>query len=461
MKYTITFAEDRFTELTAHLFSDRNTERAAYALCRMSVTENETRLLVRKIIPVIEADIEEATAIRMKIKSRSFLRAMKEADVTKQVFLFIHSHPAGIAHHSKQDDQEETKLFRTAYNRIDTKGVHGSLVLSSPTTPVGRIWLEDGSVQPVGMIRVLGNRFKFYVDLKSIGALPEFFDRQIRAFGEDIQRLFQVLHIGVVGGGGTGSSIVEQLIRLGIGTITISDGQRFESSNVNRVYGSRVTDEGAYKVALVDRLAGEIGLKTKLIPLNQPITYQSILSKFKDCDIVFACTDDHWGRSLLNRLAVYYHIPVIDMGVKIDSQNGVIRSIQGRVTVLQSNHACLLCRERIDPMIIKSESLEILDPKQLQRLRKEGYAPELEETAPSVIPFTTNIASIAISELIHRLTGFMGSDRNSNEVIVMFDESEIRKNRRTSKVSCFCGDTYYSLRGDTSPLLDSVWRPEE
>lgn len=461
MRYTVTFTEKGYNELVKHLFTDTRVEHGAYALCRISSSDEETRLLVRKIIPVVDEDILDATEVSMTIMSRSFLRAMKTADETKHVFIFIHSHPNGFPQHSKQDDIEEKKLFKTAYTRIETKGVHGSLVLSSPERPVGRIWLEDGTIQPVSMIRVIGNRFKFYADLTDVDPLPTFFDRQIRAFGADIQKLFRVLHIGIVGVGGTGSSVAEQLIRLGIGKLSISDGQTFEETNVNRVYGSRVSDDGQKKVLLIQRLADEVGLKTKIIPLDKPMSYQSVVNKLKECDVIFGCTDDHWGRSILTRVAVYYQIPVFDMGVKIDSKDEIIKAVEGRVTTLLPNYACLFCRERIDPRMVQSESLAVLDPEQLKELRKAGYIPELEETAPSVIPFTTNIASVAVSELIHHLTGFMGADRITNEVIVRFDEPEIRRNSRRSKPDCFCGDGYYVSRGDTNPLLDSTWRPEK
>src|SRR5688500_10935071 len=44
------------------------------------------------------------------------------------------------------------------------------------------------------------------------------------------------LKVGVVGLGGTGSAVVEQLARLGVGELLLCDPQEFESTNVNRVY---------------------------------------------------------------------------------------------------------------------------------------------------------------------------------------------------------------------------------
>jgi hypothetical protein len=102
-----------------------------------------------------------------------------------------------------------------------------------------------------------------------------------------------------------------------------------------------------------------------------------------------------------------------------------------------------------------------LDSLRLEELIKEGYADELETRAPSVIPFTTAVASYAISEFLHRLTGYMGEERVSNEVIILFDETRVRTNSRFSKPECFCGEDYYIGRGDTEPLLDLTRRPDE
>lgn len=461
MKYSITFQEKDYDQLVKHLFSDRLKERAAYALCKISKTTDENRLLVREIIYVADEDIEDSSEVHMKIKSISFLRAIKKANDTKQSFVFIHSHPEGFINHSTQDDREEHSLFNTAYNRIRTNSIHGSLVLSSPDKPIGRIFLADGTFELMSMVRVIGEQFKFFSNEKDSKNIPEFFDRQIRAFGNDIQILLQKIHIAIVGAGGTGSAVAEQLIRLGVGTLTIIDGQTFETTNINRVYGSKIDDDGIEKVKIIERLATNIGLGTKINAVNQPITFQSVTNELKNADIIFGCTDDQWGRSILTRMAVYYCIPVFDMGVKIDSKDGFIKSIEGRVTTLLGNYACLFCRERINEKAILSESLAETDPEQLERLIKDGYANELDTPAPSVISFTSSIASLAVTELLHRLTGFMGKERISNEVLVFFDQSRIRTNRMLSKLDCFCGDPFYNMRGDTTPLLDTTWRDEK
>ena len=461
MKYSVTFREEDYEALVAHLFSHGNSERAAYLLCRPSISENETRLMIREIIPVQDHDVAESSRSHMRIPSLSFRRALKRANETKQCFIFVHSHPPEVSHHSEQDTLEERKLFKTAYIRVSTKGVHGSIVISSPTNPQGRIWLEDGTNVPVWVIRSIGKKFRFFSDLITSSTHNiQLFDRQIRAFGSDIQKLLSNLTVGIIGVGGTGSSIAEQLIRLGVGHLIISDGQMLERSNVNRVYGSRISDNGILKIRLIERLASDIGTGTIITSFDENITCESVMKKFRDCDIIFGCTDDEWGRSILARFAIYYLIPVFDMGVRVASENEMIKSVEGRVTTLLPGEACLFCRGRIDPRNILNESLEATNPEEAKARRKEGYIPQLAEPAPAVVPFTTTIAAAAVSELLHRLTGYLGDERVSNEVIYQFHNSKIRTNRFLSKPDCICNDPSFIGRADSTPFLDLTWRPE-
>src|SRR4029077_5815617 len=128
----------------------------------------------------------------------------------------------------------------------------------------------------------------------------EYFDRQARAFTSAFQPILRRLHIGIVGVGGTGSAVCEQLIRLGIGRLTLIDNGKFEKSNVNRVYGSSVFDEGIAKVNIAARLAANIGLGTDIVSIEGHLSYQSVARQLVNCDAIFGCTDDEWGRSILN-----------------------------------------------------------------------------------------------------------------------------------------------------------------
>src|ERR1019366_10252187 len=139
MRYTLTFWENHYDQLTTHLFqSEGRPERAAYLLCGLAENERETRLIVREVIPVADVDLLEQSTRHLSIPASSFLPIMKRADRERACFVFVHSHPEGVPDHSEQDDREERALFRTAYNRIDViPAVHASVVFSNPGLPRG------------------------------------------------------------------------------------------------------------------------------------------------------------------------------------------------------------------------------------------------------------------------------------------------------------------------------------
>lgn len=457
MTYSVTFLEEVYNSATTHLFYDKGVEQAGYFFGRVSITERETRFILREFTPVERTHILSQKRDGITIAGISYVRAIQHADRTKQSFWFVHSHPEKFNEFSEQDDREEPQLFRTAAIRIDSQSLHGSMIFPLGGSPVARVWTDGGVVGAVRLIRIVGGRFRFFSESKTEAALPEFVDRQVRAFGPDIQRTLQRLHIAVVGAGGTGSAVCEELIRLGVGELSVYDPQELEESNVNRVYGSSVRDKGIAKVELIRRAAEFIGVGTVVHPHCATIYDREVAMTLREADVIFGCTDDDFGRAILNQLALRYCIPLIDMGVLVDSEKQTIRSVCGRVTTVYPGTACLLCRKRVTPERIRRDSLLHFNPAEAEGLQREGYAPELEETAPAVIPFTSSIGSTAVTELLHRLTGFMHSGRTATEIIHSFDREDIGHNSVPPKSECLCGAPQILGIGDTRDFLGMKW----
>ena len=82
MRYTVTFTEEQYAQLVAHIFrecDDKNNrnERAAYLLCGISRTGAEARLLVRQVIPIRDSSLLVQSSNRFSIPSSSFLPSLK------------------------------------------------------------------------------------------------------------------------------------------------------------------------------------------------------------------------------------------------------------------------------------------------------------------------------------------------------------------------------------------------
>lgn len=457
--YTLSMLDSHFETLKTALTNLDGNERAAYLFCNKAETPSELRLIVDLVELIPPHHILSSTPEHVSISSLSYVPAIAKAQKTGQSFILVHNHPNGYPIFSVKDDMEEKTLFRTAFLRSPA-GPHGSIIcIGDPITNIiGRVWLDEQHYINMDRIRIVGDRLKlFHKDGYNGVQIPQWADRQIKAFGEETQKFLSTLHVGVVGVGGTGSAVTEQLTRLGVGKITVIDDQKFEKSNVNRVYGSRLLDEGTPKVEIANRNAKAVGLNTTIIPIQDTICDETIALSLRTCDVIFGCTDDYLGRAILNRIAVWYYIPVIDMAVVIDSNDGIIKEVTGRITKLLPGKACLRCRRRIPHDKLRAQQLRRLNPSEYSELVKEGYAPELDQTDPSVIMFTTGIAARAVTEFIQMLTGFMGNERAVSEILERFHETEVRFNSRTGHSDCYCMNQFKWGKGDQSPFLDMMW----
>lgn len=437
------------------LFDRTEVESAAYLRCAVVADATDLTFLVREVIPVADHHYRIREIDRLSITSESFVPVIKKVRDQREAFVFIHTHPYGPRAFSPQDDAEEAQLFATVQARASGRP-HASMVFVDRATFAGRVYDGD-TTTPLDRIVVIGDRLSVLTGAPDTSPLPVFFDRHVRAFGEEAQRVLGHLRIAIVGGGGTGSPVFEQCLRLGFGDILVVDPDRFHVTNVNRVYNSRRADDGKPKVQIIERTAADIDLPATVRTINGSINDPAVARQLLHADVIFGCTDKELPRAILCRIATRYLIPVIDMGVVVSSADGVLTGVTGRITSMFPGTSCLMCRERISPAVIRAESLP---PAERRRLVAEGYAPELDIPNPAVIPFTTAVAALAVGELLHRLTGYMG-DRLSTETMIQFDRAHLRSNATPAKPWCDCAKRERWGRGDEVPLLGMSWPDQE
>jgi molybdopterin-synthase adenylyltransferase len=206
-----------------------------------------------------------------------------------------------------------------------------------------RVWLP-GSPRPVPIdeVIVIGRAIRRPLLRGARGAgfsASEIYSRQVLAFGKEGQRLVSSAKTAVVGVGGTGSACTEQLIRLGVKDLRLIDYDRFESSNLTRVYGSVWADayprlrwpwrKPLLKAEIVRRHLARISPEAKISLVSAHVAETRAAEGLLDRDLIFICTDDHWGRSVVNQISYQYLIPSINLGVRIDSKNGEIIGASG------------------------------------------------------------------------------------------------------------------------------------
>lgn len=351
-RYTFTILDEHYQALKRLLLRDSN-EFGALLLCGRSQHVDpwtgitEERALVREVVEVEETAFLERTPVSMTWTTDALFRLAKKAMTKDLAICIAHSHPAGGLFFSPFDDVADRESFEIVFTRMDTARPHFSLVMDDKGEVIARAFGPDLKPRLVELVRVVGNRFRFHYPDRGKGIPPQEFDRHIRAFGaESVQDLAQ-LRIGIVGCGGTGSAVANLLARLAPTRLVLFDHDVVDHSNLNRLHFSKRSDaiQGRHKVDVVAEAIAEIGLVQSVVRMRSTIEKPECRNALRACDVIFGCTDDHLGRNVLNRLAYFYLIPVIDLGLLIEpNDGGGYDSFDGRVTVVQPGHPCQVCR---------------------------------------------------------------------------------------------------------------------
>lgn len=463
----VTLQERHLSRLRELVLPAGGSEGAAYILFGQALVgedpwerRSRRRFLSYDVMPVPPNEIISAAPDHITWSTDSFVRLLKQAKDDGLVAGIVHSHPHGPASFSDQDRRNEAELARLARNRNGAETPLLSVLLTGDGTLRAQAWLGGSTAEPANAVRIVGRRLALH------GGTPrssrsEAFARQALAFGEQMNAQLSALRIGVVGCGGTGSATAMLLARLGVGQIALFDDDIVEVTNLNRLHGARQADADAMraKVDVLAREISELGLGTRVIPIRRWIGDPTCRDALKSCDLIFGCTDDHDGRLLLNRLAYFYLIPVIDMGLAIDPQpdGGEVRELSGRSTVLAPGGSCLLCRQIVDSVLAREEDLKRRNPQEYERRKREAYVRGAGNPSPAVVTFTTATACMAIDELLQGLTNFRGGDGWAWQRVRRFDLVRDRSPGALANEDCpICVDTTYWGLGDVEPFLDRI-----
>ena len=260
-----------------------------------------------------------------------------------------HSHPNSGAPFSRQDDENEAHLRDLLQRRNrNTEQVLTSLLFLGDGRIQARVWRATGAPETVS-VRILGNTLtqaSKQADNHETTADSAFLQRQALSIGLETVSLLQTLRVAVVGCGGTGSAVAVLLARAGIGRLLLVDPDTVTETNLNRLHGStrRDADEAQPKVTVLKDHIEQMGLGTQVAVSRTALADAPVARLLRSCDVVFGCTDDHLGRLVLNRLAYFYYIPVIDTGLSVVPRTGNRTAhVSGRVTVLVQASAPACC----------------------------------------------------------------------------------------------------------------------
>ena len=277
-------------------------ESAGVLLARpIETDQGNLRLLGRDMHWVPDDAYLVRNAKTLSIPSYGYIPALAVAESDKAVPIWLHTHPGGESspRPSEYDeivDQELSDLFRLRSG----SPLYGAVVIAQ----TGGHFCFSGHIESehrrsdIDRLWVTGRRFRLEQNWLHDSTPPsDRFDRHIRAFGGRIQEVLADMTVAVVGCGGTGSAVIEQLVRLGVRNFILLDPKTLTESNLTRVYGTFPEDIGSPKVELAAAHVRRIAPDASVITSQSKITEERTARMLIDADVVFGCTDDNAGGS--------------------------------------------------------------------------------------------------------------------------------------------------------------------
>lgn len=463
MQIKLRVAQKDHAILRDHLLPGDGLEAVAVALCGRRRSRQHHVLTVKSLVPIPYGECKVRTPDRVTWSTQRLVPLLEEAARRDLAILKIHSHPDGYPQFSIIDDESDADLFNSVFGWTDSEFPHASAVMLPDGRMFGRAILPDGTFQDLDSIMVPGDDLQFWVSHGSTDS-PSFAQRHSQLFGAGTIRRLRKMSAAVIGCSGTGSPVIEQLARLGIGRLVLVDPDRVEDKNLNRILNA--SREDAYlrrhKVEVMARAIAGMGFDTEVEIIPEDLATPQAVKAVAECDVVFGCMDGVEGRHLLNRLAAFYVLPYFDIGVKLeaDGKRG-IKEACGAVHYIRPDRSTLIDRNVYSMEQLRAAGLRRTDPKAYREQVRVGYIHGIAEDRPAVISINMQMASSAVNEFLARLHPYR-LDGNEDFAVVRTSFMQGRSYCEREEVASGMFFPHIG-KGDVRPLLSmpEISEPEE
>lgn len=137
------------------------------------------------------------------------------------------------------------------------------------------------------------------------------YERNIPALTEAECSLLRQKRVLVVGCGGLGGHIIDQLCRIGIGSLKVVDGDVFEGTNLNRQLFSRVSLLGVSKAKSAAEHIAQVNPSVQVEAIPEFMTEDNVHALVTGCDAVIDALDNIPSRRILSAACEAANIPYI------------------------------------------------------------------------------------------------------------------------------------------------------
>lgn len=384
------------------LAAEHHTETCAIGFVRPARADaRRGRFVVQALESVPEAAYQVRTPTSASLTPEFMLGVVNRARAAGAGIALLHTHPGpdALEGFSAVDDAGEVPLS-AYFNARLPEHAH----IAGVVTPSNMHLRVLGRGAPLGAVGV-GTEVRHYGEPSDLQPANQRYDRQVRAFGQAGQARLRAARVAVVGAGGTGSFVAQELAHLGVGQLLLMDHDTVDTSNLNRLMGATSADVGQPKVAVASKSVAAINPGIQVEAVVGDVVDAAIAAKLLEMDFIFGCTDSMASRAVINQIAYQYLIPVIDMGVAIQVRDGHVVSVTGRVQMLSPGLGCLVCADGLDGQQVR---WELMSPAQR---RADPYFVNASVPQPAVMPLNGVVTSAAVAMFLSAVTGYPGDAR--------------------------------------------------
>lgn len=442
-----------YEALRGHVLRPDGDEHGALLLVGVDTSHDGTLLTVREVHELADDEFPPGVHGYRQFAAPALARLGNQAADERLALVTVHSHPAARDRNAlSHDDLRAHELVFPHLLDITTAPVVAGLALGQHSI-AGEIWTRGGQRIPLDRLRVVGPSIEFIYPAPPQDAREsdDRFDRQVRLFGAAGQARLRALHVAVVGAGGGGSILVEQLAHLGVGTITAIDFDVVKRHNLSRIMGATNADarRGAKKVEVARRLVRAIDQEIDFRPVDGDIADAATARLLVDADYVLLATDTATARLVANAVSQAFLIPLIQVGAKVETRkDGTIEQIYTAVRPVLPRRGCLACAGLIDPIALQREAATP------EERANQNYLGDPEVIDPSVTTLNAAAAAGALNVLLMSVIG-QASDELAVHRITLTREGNVLALADKRDPACrWCGEESLSryARADLSLL---------
>jgi molybdopterin-synthase adenylyltransferase len=363
-------------------------ERVGFLSVRPATTRRSLVLIVEAYHPVADADYLNDLSVGAMMGPDAIRKALDIALLQNVGMFHIHIHEhTGRPSFSRTDLREQDKFVPDFFKVCPTMP-HGAVVLSHDLA-AGRVWIRPNDVEPITELNFMGSPATVHVFSPKVPPVNNGTDFSRQSFlGAHSDQLFANIRALVVGIGGGGSPICQQLAHIGIGNIRVVDPQEIEPSNLNRLVGATALDvkHKAPKVEIADRHIRDIRPWIDVVPRQRP--WQESDDLLIDAHVVFGCVDGYRQRMYLESACRRYDVPYIDIGMDVTKIAEQHYAVAGQMIASLPGEPCMKC-------------LGFLTQDRLEQEENEYGA---AGGVPQVIWTNSTLASLAVGAFVRMFT---------------------------------------------------------